>query len=207
MIKRAFDLMVGGLSLVIVAVPMAVIALLIRITMGRPVLFQQSRPGLNGRLFNLTKFRTMHELRDANGQLLPDALRVTRLGASLRRSSLDELPELLNVVKGEMSLVGPRPLLVHYLDLYSSEQARRHAVRPGITGWAQVNGRNAISWEEKFELDVWYVDNWSLRLDFKIVWMTLVQVLRREGISAEGHATMPEFMGSDGAPPPKKDSP
>lgn len=176
---------------------LAVITACVRWSLGTPVLFRQSRPGLNGRIFSLLKFRTMTDARDSNGKLLPDGDRLTSFGRWLRSSSLDELPELINVLRGEMSLVGPRPLLVQYLDRYTPKQARRHDVRPGITGWAQVNGRNAISWEEKFELDVWYVDHHSIRLDLKILWRTLAKVLRREGISAAGDATMPEFRGSE----------
>ncbi|NLT21208.1 MAG: sugar transferase, partial [Syntrophomonadaceae bacterium] len=167
------------------------------IQMGRPVIFKQMRPGLQGRSFFMYKFRTMTDERDENGVLLPDEMRLTRLGKFLRSSSLDELPELFNVLKGDMSLVGPRPLLMQYLQRYTPDQARRHAAKPGITGWAQVNGRNAISWEEKFVLDVWYVDNCSLWLDMKIMFMTVVKVFRREGISAEGEATMAEFMGNN----------
>ena len=163
---------------------------------GWPVLFTQTRPGLNGRLFRMFKFRSMSNRRDARGELLPDAERLTSFGRFLRASSLDELPELWNVLRGEMSLVGPRPLLMEYLDRYTPLQARRHEVRPGITGWAQVNGRNAISWEQKFELDVWYVDHRSFWLDVRILWLTALKVLRRDGISAAGDATMPKFMGS-----------
>lgn len=164
--------------------------------MGSPIFFRQVRPGLHGRPFALFKFRTMNERRDASGHLLPDGIRLTRLGEWMRRLSLDEVPQLINVIKGEMSLVGPRPLLLQYLDRYTPEQARRHEVRPGITGWAQVNGRNALSWEKKFDLDVWYVDHWSFWLDLRILWMTLVKVIRKEGISAAGEATMSEFMGT-----------
>ena len=170
---------------------------LVRIKLGPPVFFGQLRPGLNGRPFRLWKFRTMTNERDADGRLLPDEQRLTRFGHFLRATSLDELPELWNVLKGDMSLVGPRPLLMEYLPLYTPEQARRHEARPGITGWAQVNGRNAISWEEKFALDVWYVDNATLGLDLRILWRTFLQVLKKEGIRAEGHATMPRFMGSN----------
>lgn len=170
-----------------------VIYLLIRFTMGKPLLFRQMRPGLNAQPFEMLKFRTMINARDANGRLLPDDQRMTALGMFLRSTSLDELPELFNVLKGEMSLVGPRPLLMKYLERYTPEQARRHEVKPGITGWAQVNGRNAISWEEKFKLDVWYVENWSLWLDIKILALTMWKVIKREGISAEGEATMGEF--------------
>jgi len=173
-----------------------VIAVLIRLKMGSPVLFCQTRPGLNGKPFTLYKFRTMKDEYDVNGNLLPDEKRLTPIGQFLRSTSLDELPELWNVLKGEMSLVGPRPLLMEYLELYTPEQARRHEVKPGITGWAQINGRNALNWEDKFKLDVWYVDHWGIGLDFKILWLTLVKVVKREGISADGHATMPEFKGN-----------
>lgn len=169
---------------------------LVWLFLGWPVIFSQERPGLHGRLFRLYKFRSMRDLRDANGKLLPDEQRLTRFGRFLRSSSLDELPEFFNVLKGDMSLVGPRPLLVQYLERYTPEQARRHEVRPGITGWAQVNGRNALSWEEKFKLDVWYVDHRTFWLDIKILFMTLAKVFKREGISAEGSATAPEFMGT-----------
>lgn len=173
----------------------AVVAVMIRRKMGKPVLFSQIRPGLQKRPFKMIKFRTMRDAIDANGDPLPDSERLTRLGQFMRSSSLDELPELWNVLKGEMSLVGPRPLLMEYLPLYSPEQARRHEVRPGITGWAQVNGRNAISWDEKFELDIWYVDNRTIWLDLKIIWLTIRKVLKRDGISAAGEATMPKFEG------------
>lgn len=195
-VKRLFDFFLAGIGLVILSPVMILVALLVWVNMGRPVLFRQLRPGLHGRLFVLYKFRTMKDLRDERGNLLPDEQRLTRLGRFLRSTSLDELPELFNVLKGDMSLVGPRPLLPQYLDRYTPEQARRHEVKPGLTGWAQVNGRNAITWEEKFALDVWYVDNWSLWLDLKILVLTLIKVLKREGISAEGEATMPEFMGT-----------
>jgi lipopolysaccharide/colanic/teichoic acid biosynthesis glycosyltransferase len=165
--------------------------------MGRPVFFVHIRPGLRGRPFKMYKFRTMLDLRDANGNLLPDEQRLTRIGRILRATSFDELPEFWNVLKGDMSLVGPRPLLMEYLERYTPEQARRHDVKPGVTGWAQVNGRNAITWEEKFKLDVWYVDNWNNWLDFKILFLTVLKVLRREGISANNHATMPVFMGQN----------
>jgi lipopolysaccharide/colanic/teichoic acid biosynthesis glycosyltransferase len=169
---------------------------LIRLKLGGPVLFRQLRPGRDGQVFELIKFRSMRNARDANGELLPDEERLTPFGNRLRRLSLDELPTLWNVVRGDMSLVGPRPLLVQYLDRYTQEQSRRHEVAPGITGWAQINGRNAITWEEKFDLDVWYVENVSLGTDLRILLRTAVQVLGRRGISAEGHATMPEFTGS-----------
>lgn len=190
------DILVAGVLLVLLSPMLLVIALLIRWQMGAPVFFRQVRPGLQGAPFEMIKFRTMRDAVDGQGNPLPDAERLTRLGRFLRATSLDELPELWNVLKGDMSLVGPRPLLMEYLPLYTPEQARRHEVRPGITGWAQVNGRNAISWEEKFALDVWYVDNHSLWLDLKILWLTLLKVLRREGISAAGEATMPKFTGS-----------
>ncbi len=172
------------------------IALAIFLRMGCPVIFRQKRPGLRGRPFVTYKLRTMANVCNQQGKLIGDEKRLTALGRFLRSTSLDELPELLNVLKGEMSLVGPRPLLMKYMERYTPEQARRHRAKPGITGWAQVNGRNALTWEEKFKLDVWYVDHWSLWLDLKILWMTLVSVLRREGISAEGHVTMPEFFGT-----------
>ncbi len=175
---------------------MAVIAFILRFSVGKGVIFCQERPGIKGKPFKIYKFRTMTNSRDPNGRLLPDVMRLTSVGRFLRSTSLDELPELLNVLKGEMSIVGPRPLLMQYLDRYSPEQMRRHEVKPGITGWAQVNGRNAISWEEKFKLDVWYVDHQSLRLDLRIIVLTLLKVLKREGISHEGHATMEEFFGS-----------
>jgi lipopolysaccharide/colanic/teichoic acid biosynthesis glycosyltransferase len=195
-LKRMFDLTMLVLSAPLTVPLMAVLALLVRWQFGAPVLFRQIRPGRNGRLFRLVKFRTMTDARGPDGRLLDDAERLTGFGRFLRSTSLDELPELWNVLKGEMSLVGPRPLLVEYLPLYSPEQARRHEVPPGITGWAQVNGRNAISWEDRFALDVWYVDNRSLWLDLRILALTVSSVLRREGVSAEGHATMPPFTGS-----------
>jgi sugar transferase EpsL len=195
-LKRVFDVVVSATALVVLAPVMGLIALLVWRTMGRPVLFRHVRPGLHGKPFVMYKFRTMRDLRDAAGELLPDETRLTPFGRWLRATSLDELPELLNVLRGEMSLVGPRPLLMEYLERYTPEQARRHEVKPGITGWAQIHGRNNLSWDERFKLDVWYVDNWSLWLDVKILWRTLWIVLRREGISAQGHATMPEFIGT-----------
>jgi lipopolysaccharide/colanic/teichoic acid biosynthesis glycosyltransferase len=195
--KRLFDLLGALLALYLLAFPLLVLVWLIHRKLGNPVLFRQVRPGFHGRPFNMVKFRTMTDARDASGALLPDAQRLTPFGRILRSSSLDELPELLNVLKGDMSLVGPRPLLMEYLPLYTPEQARRHEVRPGITGWAQVNGRNALSWEEKFKLDVWYVDNRSFWLDLKILWRTVKKVLLRDGISAQGEATMPRFIGSN----------
>ena len=194
--RRLFDTALAIPALLICAPAMVVIALTIRLTMGPGVFFRQKRPGRYGSPFTLYKFRTMANLWDEQGNPLPDSARLTWFGKLLRATSLDELPELFNVLKGEMSLVGPRPLLMEYLPLYSREQARRHEVKPGITGWAQVNGRNAITWEEKFDLDVWYVDHRSLWLDAKILWLTAMRVFRREGISAEGHATMPKFTGS-----------
>jgi sugar transferase EpsL len=194
--KRLFDLIISLLLLILLSPVVLVIALLVRVKLGRPVLFSQERPGRHGKLFRLYKFRTMRDAKDSAGNPLPDEERLTRFGRFLRASSLDELPELVNVLKGEMSLVGPRPLLVAYLERYTPEQARRHEVLPGITGWAQVNGRNALSWEDKFKLDVWYVDHQSLWLDIKILFLTLWKAFKREGISAPGSATMPEFMGS-----------
>jgi sugar transferase EpsL len=194
--KRGTDLVIAAVALAVLAPVLVVGALAVLVTMGRPVLFRQYRPGLLGRPFTLLKFRTMTSAQDADGALLPDAQRLTRLGRFLRAASLDELPELWNVLRGDMSLVGPRPLLMQYLDRYTPHQARRHEVRPGITGWAQVNGRNALTWEERFDLDVWYVDHLSFALDCRILWMTLRTVLRRQGISQAGHATMPEFTGS-----------
>ncbi len=194
-LKRLIDVLVSLAALALLSPLLLVLAIWIRITMGAPVLFRQARPGLRGNPFIMYKFRTMTDERDPQGNLLPDEQRLTRLGRFLRSTSLDELPELINVLKGDMSLVGPRPLLMKYLDRYTPEQFRRHEVKPGITGWAQVNGRNALTWEEKFKLDVWYVDNWNLWLDFKILLMTLVKVFRREGISHGSQATMPEFRG------------
>ena len=183
--------------LVTAAMPIiAVLYILSRIFLGSPVFFRQPRPGLNGKIFTLYKFRTMTNEMDDNGELLPDEKRLHGFGLFLRRSSLDELPQLFNILKGDMSFVGPRPLLVEYLPLYSPQQAKRHEVKPGITGWAQVNGRNAISWDEKFRLDVWYVDNQSFVLDIKIFWMTLMKTVKKEGISQEGHSTMEKFRGN-----------
>ena len=188
--------MLACLVLLLLGLPLLFLALQVRRKLGDPAFFRQTRPGLGGRPFNMVKFRTMTDARGAGGELLPDADRLTSFGRFLRASSLDELPELWNVIKGDMSLVGPRPLLMDYLPFYSAEQARRHEVRPGITGWAQINGRNALSWEEKFKLDVWYVDNRSLWLDIKILWLTVRKVLVRDGISAAGEATMPRFTGA-----------
>ncbi|EJL6986188.1 sugar transferase [Vibrio cholerae] len=195
--KRLFDFFVSLIVLTLFSPIIAIVACKIRKNLGSPVLFRQTRPGLNGKPFEMIKFRTMKDAVDANGNPLPDSERMTPFGDKLRNSSLDELPELWNVLKGDMSLVGPRPLLMQYLPLYSKEQARRHEVRPGITGWAQINGRNAISWEEKFKLDVWYVDNPSFWLDIKILVLTVKKVFVKEGISAEDHVTMPEFKGNN----------
>jgi len=194
--KRFFDVLVAFVALLLLAIPLVVLALLIRYKLGSPVLFRQMRPGLNGRPFIMVKFRSMTDARDRVGVLLSDSQRLTTFGRFLRVSSLDELPELWNVLRGEMSLVGPRPLLMEYLPLYSSEQFRRHEVRPGITGWAQINGRNAISWADKFALDVWYVDNHSFWLDLRILCLTLRKVLARDGISAAGEATVSNFKGN-----------
>lgn len=209
-VKRFLDFF-SALSVLAVVWPiMLVVAVVIRLRLGTPVLFRQQRPGRNGKPFLLYKFRSMSDARDAQGALLPDDIRLGTFGRALRRSSLDELPQLFNVLKGDMSLVGPRPLLMEYLPLYSQEQARRHEVRPGITGWAQVNGRNAISWEDRLALDVWYVDHRSLWLDLKILAMTISRVFRRSGISQPGHETMPKFRGSlaraDQNPPESHDS-
>lgn len=194
--KRIVDILGAGLGLSLLSPVLAIVAYKIRRDMGSPVLFRQTRPGRHGKPFQMIKFRTMRNATDAEGKPLPDAERLTKLGQFLRSSSLDELPELWNVLKGEMSLVGPRPLLMEYLPLYSKEQARRHEVRPGVSGWAQVNGRNAISWDEKFALDVWYVDNRSFLLDLKVIWLTIRKVIKRDGISAAGDVTMPKFTGS-----------
>ena len=196
LLKRVIDLSASLFALVVLSPIMIGLSGLIHLRLGSPILFRQQRPGLNGKSFIIYKFRTMTSERDVDGNLLPDVERLTRLGQFLRSTSLDELPELLNVLKGDMSLVGPRPLLLQYLDRYTSEQARRHEVRPGITGWAQVNGRNAITWEEKFELDVWYIDRCSLWLDIKILLLTAWKVIRREDISEQGQATMSEFAGT-----------
>jgi lipopolysaccharide/colanic/teichoic acid biosynthesis glycosyltransferase len=196
MIKRSIDVLLVVAGAAILFFPLLFLAILVRLRLGSPILFRQVRPGLHGRPFEMVKFRTMTDECDASGALLPDHLRLTSFGRWLRSTSLDELPELWNVLKGEMSLVGPRPLLMEYLALYSTEQARRHNVRPGVTGWAQINGRNALSWEDKFVLDVWYVDHQSLALDAKILWLTIRKVLKREGISAAGEVTMPKFTGS-----------
>ncbi len=194
--KRLFDLLLTVPGLVLISPLLLLVSLLVRLYLGSPIIFRQERPGFLARKFPIYKFRSMTSTRDAQGNLLPDEQRLTRLGRFLRASSIDEFPELFNVLKGEMSLVGPRPLLTQYLSRYSPEQARRHNVLPGITGWAQINGRNCLSWEEKFRLDIWYVDHWSLRLDIKVLFMTIWKVIKHEGINQEGHATAEEFMGS-----------
>ena len=197
MIKRLFDIVASGCALILLAPAIAVVAWQVRCRLGSPVLFRQVRPGLKGKPFEMIKFRTMRDAVDEAGNPLPDSERMTPFGSFLRSSSLDELPELWNVLKGDMSLVGPRPLLMEYLPLYSSEQYRRHELRPGITGWAQINGRNALSWEDKFKLDVWYVDNQSFWLDLKIIFLTIKKVLVRDGINADGEATMAKFTGKN----------
>jgi lipopolysaccharide/colanic/teichoic acid biosynthesis glycosyltransferase len=195
-VKASFDRIAAAAGLLLLSPILAAAAIAVRLGLGSPVLFRQDRPGRHAAPFQLVKFRTMTDARGPEGELLPDALRLTRLGRFLRSTSIDELPQLWNVVRGDLSLVGPRPLLMRYLPRYTPEQARRHEVLPGITGWAQANGRNAVSWEEKFALDVWYVDHWSLWLDLKILGKTLLRVVTREGVAQQGHVTMPEFMGS-----------
>lgn len=195
--KRLFDLILASLALILLSPLLLLTALAVRLGLGKPVLFRQPRPGYKGRIFTLYKFRTMRDVLAPDGTPLPDERRLTALGRLLRATSLDELPELINVLRGEMSLVGPRPLLVKYLPLYTPEQMRRHDVLPGITGWAQINGRNTLTWQEKFRLDVWYVDHWSLWLDVKILFLTVWKVLRREGISQPGQATASEFDGTN----------
>lgn len=195
--KRCLDFLIALSVFIIVSPIFCILCILIKSKLGSPIFFKQNRPGRNGNIFKIIKFRTMLDSLDKEGSLLPDEQRLSNFGKMLRSTSLDELPGLLNVIKGDMSLVGPRPLLVEYLPLYSSEQKRRHNVRPGITGWAQVNGRNSISWEEKFKLDVWYVDNQSLMLDLKILLLTVKKVFKRENISADGHATMEAFKGNN----------
>ena len=194
--KRGMDIVIALIGLAVMAIPMMLLSFLIALKLGRPVMFRQIRPGLNAKPFQMIKFRTMTDERDDGGNLLPDEIRLTSFGKFLRSTSLDELPELWNVLKGEMSIVGPRPLLIEYLEHYDEVQMRRHEVRPGITGWAQVNGRNAISWSDKFALDVWYVDNQSLFLDLRILFLTIQKVIKRDGISAEGDVTMPKFTGN-----------
>jgi sugar transferase EpsL len=199
--KRLFDLVFALLALIILSPVIFVTAILVRVLIGTPILFAQKRPGYRGVPFHIYKFRTMTDRVGARGEALPDAERLTRFGKILRALSLDELPELVNILRGEMSFVGPRPLLMEYLPRYSPEQARRHDVVPGLTGWAQVNGRNTISWEDKFKYDVWYVDHWSFWLDIKIILITVLKVIKREGISQEGHATAEYFMGNNFKPP------
>lgn len=194
--KRFFDIVVSAVALVVLSPVLLFVAIAVALNMGSPVFFRQVRPGLNEKPFEVIKFRTMRDAKDANGNLLSDSDKLTKFGLWLRATSLDELPELLSILRGDMSFVGPRPLLLEYLKLYSTEQARRHEVRPGLTGWAQVNGRNSIDWDEKFALDVWYVDNRSFMLDLKIIGQTFLQVLRRHGINAAGDTTMPKFRGS-----------
>lgn len=194
-VKRTVDVLVSAAGLLLLSPLLLLTAAAVRLMLGSPILFRQVRPGLNGQPFIMLKFRSMRHATDSSGNVLPDEQRLGRFGQLLRATSLDELPELLNVLKGSMSLVGPRPLLLEYLRLYTPRQARRHEVKPGITGWAQVNGRNALSWSERFELDVWYVDNQSLTLDLKILVLTIWRVLTRQGISREGHVTMPKFTG------------
>ncbi|WP_134702552.1 sugar transferase [Ammoniphilus sp. YIM 78166] len=193
--KRGLDLILAFFSLILLGIVIAATAITIRIKIGTPIFFKQQRPGINGKPFILYKFRTMTDERDEKGELLPDHIRLTKLGGFIRKYSLDELPQLYNVLKGDMSFVGPRPLLMDYLPLYTEEQAKRHFVKPGITGWAQVNGRNSITWEEKFKLDVWYVENRSILFDLKILLLTVKKVIRSEGISNANHATMPTFEG------------
>ncbi len=197
LMKRFFDLVLSFIMIVLLSPILILVWVLVTLKLGSPALFRQERPGFNGKIFVMYKFRTMTDQRDEHGNYMPDSVRLTSFGKLLRSTSLDELPELFNILKGDMSFVGPRPLLVQYLQRYNQTQARRHEVRPGLTGWAQINGRNAISWKEKFELDVWYVDHWNLFLDMKILWLTLIKVFRREGINAKGEATVEEFMGND----------
>lgn len=196
-IKRAVDIIISLIAIMLLSPILLIVYILVNTKLGNPAIFKQERPGLHSRIFTMYKFRSMTDERDEDGELLPDVVRLTSFGKLLRKTSLDELPELFNILKGDMSFVGPRPLLVRYLERYNEEQARRHEVRPGLTGWAQINGRNAISWEEKFKLDVWYVDNWHLRLDLKIFILTFAKAFKREGISSVGEATMPEFMGPE----------
>lgn len=196
-IKRLLDIVLSALALVVLSQVLLIVAVLVRVKLGAPVIFRQQRPGKDETIFSLYKFRTMTDARDASGALLPDGERLTKFGKWLRATSLDELPELWNILRGDMSIVGPRPLLVKYLPLYNAEQKRRHDVRPGLTGWAQANGRNAVSWEQKFQLDVWYVDHMSFRVDVAVVWKTVQCVLKREGINEVGNATMEEFKGSE----------
>jgi sugar transferase EpsL len=195
-VKRLFDIIISAAGLIVISPLLVVLAVLVRLKLGSPILFSQQRPGLGGKGFVIYKFRTMTDQHDASGNLLPDEQRLPAFGRFLRSTSFDELPELLNVLKGDMSIVGPRPLMMKYLERYSPEQARRHEVKPGITGWAQINGRNTISWEDKFKLDVWYVDNWTFWLDMKILLKSIWMVITREGITQQGRVTMDEFMGT-----------
>ena len=196
-IKRLFDIVTTGIALILLSPVLIVLAILVRLKLGSPVLFCQQRPGLNGKAFTIFKFRTMiNKQHDKSGNIIADSQRLTKFGRFLRNMSLDELPEFLNVLKGDMSLVGPRPLMMKYLDRYTPQQARRHEAKPGITGWAQINGRNNITWEEKFELDVWYVDSWSIWLDLKILFKSIIAVLKRQNINKQGQATVDEFMGT-----------
>lgn len=203
-IKRCFDAVLSLACIIILSPAILIIYILVRLKLGSPAIFRQERPGKHGKIFTMYKFRSMTDARGESGEPLPDEVRLTGFGKLLRKTSLDELPELFNILKGDMSFVGPRPLLVRYLDRYTPEQARRHEVKPGLTGWAQVNGRNAISWEEKFNLDVWYVDHWNLWLDLKILFLTVIKVFRREGISSDDHATMEEFWGRENSEEWKK---
>lgn len=195
-IKRLFDIILSLVIIILLSWLMIITAIIIRLKLGSPIIFKQKRPGLHGKPFYVYKFRTMTDEKDSNGELLPDSIRLTKTGEIIRKLSLDELPQLFNVLKGDLSLVGPRPLLMEYLELYTPEQARRHEVKPGITGWAQVNGRNAISWEDKFKLDVWYVDNQSFLLDLKILFLTVLKVFKSEGINQKGQATIEKFKGT-----------
>ncbi len=197
-IKRLFDIVLSIILLAVLSPILLITYIMVNGKLGSPAVFRQDRPGKNGKIFTMYKFRSMTDERDETGELLPDEIRLTGYGKLLRKTSLDELPELFNILKGDMSFVGPRPLLIRYLGRYSAEQARRHEVKPGLTGWAQVNGRNAIGWEEKFKLDVWYVDHWNLWLDIKILCLTFIKVFKREGISSNSHATMEEFFGTEG---------
>ncbi len=195
-IKRFFDFVSALLALIVFSILLAVVAVLVKVKLGSPVIFKQERPGLNNKVFTLYKFRTMTDERDENGELLPDEVRLTKFGQFLRNTSIDELPELINILKGDMSVIGPRPLLVQYIPLYNEHQARRAEVKPGLSGWAQVNGRNSVTWEDKFDMDVYYVDNYSLALDIKILFMTVKNVIKREGISSDTSATMEPFTGT-----------
>lgn len=195
-IKRFFDFVSALLALIVFSILLAVVAVLVKVKLGSPVIFKQERPGLNNKVFTLYKFRTMTDERDENGELLPDEVRLTKFGQFLRNTSIDELPELINILKGDMSVIGPRPLLVQYIPLYNEHQARRAEVKPGLSGWAQVNGRNSVTWEDKFDMDVYYVDNYSLALDLKILFMTVKNVIKREGISSDTSATMEPFTGT-----------